>query len=250
MEILVFLAAICCFALIAWTLGFFNPSTPKQKNRPKSKAFQQAPFDTPEEAQKRVTTTSKPTRLVSNTQFGRPVVPKQTLSTRRFQSRLSANKHRQNIRRSNFVLCKLRNNADKAKLSTVIATLRRLSPYEFEELMLTCCKDQGWQIRRNSRYSGDGGIDGRTLIGGKLYAIQAKRYFGYINPEHIREFYQVIETEGAAGGFFIHSGKTGTLSKQLLSEFQIILLSGQKLVDFVLGKKLKIVGITIANTTY
>ena len=84
----------------------------------------------------------------------------------------------------------------------------------FEELLLTCCQGQGWEIERNFKYSGDGRIDGRVLIAGKLYLVQAKRYRGYINPQHIRDFYQVIQEEKAARGFFVHTGKTGKLSKE------------------------------------
>jgi len=120
-----------------------------------------------------------------------------------------------------------------------------MNPYAFEELLLTCCKDQGWQIQRNFRYSSDGGVDGRVAIAGKLYLVQAKRYTGHIKPEHIRNFHSAIQQEGATGGFFVHTGKTGALSKELLREFGINLISGQRLVDFVLGRRLKIVEITI-----
>ena len=94
----------------------------------------------------------------------------------------------------------------------------------------------------NFKYSNDGGLDGRITIAGKLYLIQAKRYRGYINPKHIHDFYRVIQGEEAHGGFFIHSGKTGELAQELLREYQISLLSGQRLVDFVLGRRLKILG--------
>lgn len=116
----------------------------------------------------------------------------------------------------------------------------------FEELLLTCCEEQGWQIQRNFRYSSDGGVDGRVLITGKLYLIQAKRYRGHIKSEHIRDFYKAIQQERAVGGFFIHTGKTGLLSKQLLEEYEITLISGQRLVNFVLGQKLKLVDVTVA----
>ena len=55
----------------------------------------------------------------------------------------------------------------------------------------------------------------------------AKRYKSYINPKHIREFHRVIEQEKVIGGFFIHTGKTGEMSKELLREYRITLLSGQ-----------------------
>ena len=97
-------------------------------------------------------------------------------------------------------------------------------------------------MKRNFSYSNDGKLDRRIIITLKLYLIQAKRYRGYINPKHIHDFDQVIQREKAYGGFFIHSGKTGELAKELLREYQISLLSGQRLVDFVLGQKLRILG--------
>ncbi|MDZ8035149.1 restriction endonuclease, partial [Nostoc sp. DedSLP04] len=155
-------------------------------------------------------------------------------------------KHFNNIEYASQVLLELRSITQLAKLPVVIATLRRISPYVFEELVLTCCKKQGWQIQRNFRYIGDGGIDGRVLILGKLYVIQVKRYADYISPEHIKDFLSCIESERASGGFFVHTGITGQLSKQLIRRSdKIILVSGQKLVNFVLGEQLKIIGITI-----
>lgn len=58
----------------------------------------------------------------------------------------------------------------------------------------------------------------------------------------MRDFDQVIQGEEAHGGFFIHTGRTGELSKELLREYRISLLSGQRLVDFVMGQRLRIVG--------
>jgi len=89
-------------------------------------------------------------------------------------------------------------------------------------------------------------VDGRTWINKQLYLIQAKRYSGSIKAEHIREFREIIHREGAAGGFFLRTGRTGPLSKQLLQDSQVKLISGQRLVDFILSEKLKIVGVTIA----
>lgn len=99
-----------------------------------------------------------------------------------------------------------------------------MNPYAFEELLLTCCSEQGWDIERNFKYTGDGGLDGRVMITGKLYLIGAKRYSGYINPKHIRDFDQVIVREEAVGEFFMPSGKTGELANQLLRKCQISLI--------------------------
>lgn len=90
------------------------------------------------------------------------------------------------------------------------------------------------------RYSNDGGLEGRVLIAEKLYLVQAKRYSGHIKPQHIQEFHRVIQEAEVANGFFIHTGKTSTLSRELLRDYRITLLSGQRLVGFVLGRQLKI----------
>ncbi len=155
--------------------------------------------------------------------------------------RLPSNKHQQYIRLADLVLKRLRDRSTVVELPEALGILRKMNPYAFEELLLTCCQNQSWEIERNFRYSDDGGIDGRVLIAGKLYLIQAKRYSGHINPQHIRNFHRVIQETKATGGFFIHTGKTGGSSKELLQEYQISLISGQRLVDFVLGQKLKVV---------
>ncbi|MHC5739916.1 restriction endonuclease [Nostoc sp.] len=194
---------------LAWLFVLFPPSTPKSKNF--KKQLLPSPARTPR------------VRLPKNLK-----------------------KHLNNIEYASQVLLELRSITQLAKLPVVIATLRRISPYVFEELVLTCCFEQGWQIQRNFRYTGDGGIDGRVLILGKLYVIQVKRYADYISPEHIKDFLSCIESERASGGFFVHTGITGQLSKQFIRDSdEIILVSGQKLVNFVLGKQLKIIGITI-----
>jgi restriction system protein len=156
-------------------------------------------------------------------------------------TRLPLNKHQQNIQQANHMLEQLRLQRLTLTFPKAIAILRGMSPYAFEELLLTCFEEQGWKIQRNLRYSHDGGVDGRVLIGGKLYLIQAKRYRQYIDPYHIHQFYRVIQQEKAAGGFFVHTGKTRALSKELLQNYKITLVSGQKLIDLVLGQQLKVI---------
>ena len=155
-------------------------------------------------------------------------------------TRLLRNKHQQNIQQANLMLEQLRLQRLTLTFPKAIAILRGMSPYTFEELLLTCFQEQGWKIQRNLRYSHDGGVDGRVVISGKLYLVQAKRYRQYIDPYHIHQFYQVIQHKKADGGFFVHTGKTRALSKKLLQNYKITLISGQKLVDFVLGQKLNI----------
>jgi len=148
-------------------------------------------------------------------------------------------------------LQEIRNKAaeTEGELPVVLGLLRQTDPFVVEEICLLCCQDQGWEIRHNHRYTGDGGVDGRTWINNRLYLIQAKRYRSHIDSAHVLEFHATIRREGATGGFFVHTGRTGSCSRQLLRDSPITLISGQRLVDFVLGRPVKIIGVTIAFST-
>ncbi len=149
--------------------------------------------------------------------------------------------HRQNIQTARLVLNQLRLQIlsvepDQA-LKIVIGSLRRVDPFVFEELLLHCFKDAGYQVVRNERYTGDDGIDGRIYRDGKLYLVQAKRYAGLIDAAHLREFENTVGRYSAAGGFFVHTGRTGDTAKAVSKhQGQVTLLSGLGLVDFVLAR--------------
>jgi restriction system protein len=151
--------------------------------------------------------------------------------------------HRQNIQAATQTLMQLREQtrsleSDQA-LKIVIGSLRRIDPFMFEELLLHCFQEQGWRVARNERYTGDDGIDGRIYRDEKLFFVQAKRYSGHIDAAHLREFEAVIQQYGAAGGYFIHTGRTGETARRVvrLKGSKVILLSGMKVVDFVLGRE-------------
>lgn len=240
MEIFGFLVVLYCLVLIVWGFGVFSRLLSNRKHQPRRRPPQHPPSKVLE-FQERDTTIVKPTPPVSQ-------IRNKTISvTERRATRPPSSKHQQKIRCGRLVLQQLRNKPTEANLPMVIATLRRMNPYAFEELLLTCCFERGWQIQRSLRYTGDGGVDGRVALAGKVYALQAKRYKGYIKPNHIRDFHGAIQREGVAGGLFIHTGKTGALSKQLVRDSRINLISGQRLVDFVLGRQLIIVGVTISE---
>lgn len=218
--IILFCGLVLIVLWIAAFINFFSPSKPK---RPQLKTPPQPTTEKPIQEQ------DSPTSLLV-------IVERHYYNT----------EHQKNIAAANLILEKLRCQNPHPKLPVVLGILRNISPYIFEELLLCCCLDQGWKIQRNKKYSGDGGVEGRVLIGGKIYLIQAKRYEGYIKSEHLQAFEAVIKHEKATGGFFIHTGKTGLHSKSILNQHpQITLLSGQRLVNFVLGQKLRIVGVTI-----
>ncbi|EIM8480826.1 restriction endonuclease [Serratia marcescens] len=113
--------------------------------------------------------------------------------------------------------------------------LRKINPYVFEELLLLAFERQGYAVIRNASYSGDGGLDGQVIIGDKKYLIQAKRYGRAITPSHIKSFGALLRHHHCEG-FFIHTGRTGQLSRALLQNHpHVHLVSGQKLLALLAG---------------
>jgi restriction system protein len=151
-------------------------------------------------------------------------------------------RHRRVIKKAKKTLMKIRLLKNEKQPNYIFGMLRKIDPFVFEELILLCFKERGYTVKRNSRHTGDHGIDGIVFNeGNDKLLLQVKRYSQSINPQHIYEFSRVIQREEARGGFFIHTGRTGNKSKILKAE-NIRILSGNSLLFFVLGKKIDFSG--------
>lgn len=140
------------------------------------------------------------------------------------------NRHKANIKQARIILNKVKSiDHPGAK----IKYLRKIDPFVFEELLLESFKDKGFEIIRNKRYTGDGGIDGQVIKDEKLYLVQAKRYSSAINPSHVQEFAEVIKKRNAFGGFFVHTGRTGKTSYEKLPGQNIEIISGDRLIKLI-----------------
>ncbi|ENG6110091.1 MULTISPECIES: restriction endonuclease [Serratia] len=139
-------------------------------------------------------------------------------------------RHRRKIRQAGRILAKL---DDIPHPGQRLAYLRKIDPYTFEELLLEVFERRGFTIQRNKRYSGDGGLDGKVWCGDELYLIQAKRYSNLINKRHVLEFIELVE-RFQCKGFFCHTGRTSSGSKDLFNgHSDILMLSGSRLLDFI-----------------
>lgn len=145
-------------------------------------------------------------------------------------------RHRKKIKTAKALIRMFRSWESLDKEPRIIGYLRKIDPLVFEELVLTALKDLGAKIKRNTRYTGDGGIDGSFKLNGYKWLVQAKRYSGAINPQHILEFSEVCNGHK---GLFVHTGRTGKKSKDALSP-NISIISGDRLVGLVLGKPMEI----------
>jgi restriction system protein len=139
-------------------------------------------------------------------------------------------KHFRKIRSARKSLITLRSIEESAKQFSYI---RKINPFVFEEMILTAFKDSGFKIKRNKRYTGDGGIDGRVFINGRVTLIQAKRYKGYITAQHVAEFERICSRRGCTG-LFIHSGRTGKQAKA--NSKVVVIVSGQRMLNLLLAQ--------------
>lgn len=149
--------------------------------------------------------------------------------------RVSVRRHRRYRRYAARVLQKLPElESDGRRL----CYLRKINPFVFEELLLLAFERQGYRVRRNARYSGDGGLDGQVWIAGTHYLIQAKRYSRAIDPQHVADFARLLRQRNKAG-LFIHTGRTGLKSRTEADEYaQLHIISGQILLAFLAGSRL------------
>ena len=88
------------------------------------------------------------------------------------------------------------------------------------------------KIKRNKKYTGDGGVDGVVYDEDHTYFIQAKRYKANINKQHLIDFKNLIE-KFEVRGFFIHTGRTGKGCYEIINNSDIKLISGAKLINLI-----------------
>jgi len=149
---------------------------------------------------------------------------------------INPSNHRQKIKAGNRHLAYIRTLREPELIFNYLRN--QVDPYEFEEMVLTAFKRSGAKVKRNIRYSHDFGLDGRVYIKRKLYLIQSKKYKGYINSRDVADFREIcLKSKKAAGGYFVHCGKTGPKSLQSIGDGDIELISGDRLLKLFTGGK-------------
>ncbi|MMZ45366.1 Restriction endonuclease [compost metagenome] len=145
---------------------------------------------------------------------------------------VSQRRHRRYQRQAVRILARIPQLRDDAAR---LVYLRKINPYVFEEMLMTAFARQGYRIKRNARYSGDGGVDGQVWINGQRWLIQAKRYSSSISSQHVLDFGALVRQERCRG-FFVHTGRTGEVSREALRTVpDISLISGNRLLKLLSG---------------
>ncbi len=139
--------------------------------------------------------------------------------------------HKYNIKKSKELIEKIKQISEEENgYAKAIGYLRKIDPFLFEELILTALQNKGHRIKRNRRYTGDGGFDGNVRIDDVWHGIQCKRYKDSINPKHVQEFCNQTEH-----GLFVHTGRTGDKSREHASNTNIKFVSGSLLIELITG---------------
>jgi len=140
--------------------------------------------------------------------------------------------HKKNIKKTKQLIKTIQKiSSDENGYAKAIGYLRKIDPFLFEELIMTALQNQGYRIKRNMKYTGDGGFDGNVRIDGRWNAIQCKRYKDSINPAHVKEFSELTEY-----GLFVHTGRTGDKSREHARDTKIRFISGSLLIDLIINK--------------
>ncbi|MGB0871427.1 MAG: restriction endonuclease [Flavobacteriales bacterium] len=139
-------------------------------------------------------------------------------------------KHKRNIYKSKKIISKINTfEFEGQKLNY----LKKIDPFVFEELLLSAFEKKGYKIQRNIKYTGDGGIDGVIYDNNNnKFLIQAKRYSNYINKAHVKDFGDLLKSKNCKG-FFIHTGKTGKGSFDESLNYNMKIISGNKLLSLI-----------------
>jgi restriction system protein len=138
------------------------------------------------------------------------------------------------------VLKKLLTNPPGAgeEVKVVLPVLKPLNPFVFEEVLLCALERWKYHVIRTEKQTKDNGIDGSFAYGGYFYVIQAKLYGSDPNLEHLGMFKNAISWHQATRGFFFHTGRATEEFKQAAVGYPTIeVISGQKLTDFLLGRR-------------
>ena len=147
--------------------------------------------------------------------------------------------HGRRVRASRRVLRHLRRWGRAADAGRVFGYLRAMDPLLFEELVLTALEHGGRLVLRNTRYTGDGGVDGKVYIGGYGWvALQAKRYCRHVDHRDVQALALLVERGTVSGGLFVHTGRTGAAAYRDLGGTRVQLLSGDRLLDLLLTGEL------------
>ena len=142
-----------------------------------------------------------------------------------------------NMQKAERFLAAFRHWPEHKRIPRILRTLRDISPYLFEEIIISALQHHDFTVTRYSTYSGPGGLDGTFTCERGRFILHAKCNRGNVSGVHIRRLGQAIKRRRANGGLLIHTGRTPPTAYKLIKPGSpIIILSGERLADLMRGE--------------
>jgi restriction system protein len=114
------------------------------------------------------------------------------------------------------------------------AALNQMSWQDFERLVSEYFLRNGFQVTRVGGDGPDGGIDLVMRMKSENYLVQCKQWKAYkVGAQPVREFYGVMTSQGAAGGYFVTSGVYTGEAKAFAKGLNLVLVDGPKLREMI-----------------
>ena len=111
-----------------------------------------------------------------------------------------------------------------------VGALNNMSWQEFEMLVSEHYRRKGFQVTREGGNGPDGGIDLVLRQKDEIYLVQCKQWKAYkVGVLPVREFYGVMASRGATGGYFVTSGEYTAEAKMFAQGCNVELIDGLKL---------------------
>lgn len=108
---------------------------------------------------------------------------------------------------------------------------------DFERLVGEYFRRKGFQVTREGGNGPDGGIDLVLRQSGETYLVQCKHWKAFkVGVQPVREFYGVLASRGAAGGYFVTSGIFTDEAIKFAQGLNIEIVEGDKLQEMIASK--------------
>lgn len=109
-----------------------------------------------------------------------------------------------------------------------------MSWQDFERLVSEHFRRNGFQVSRVGGNGPDGGIDLALRKKSETYLVQCKQWKAYkVGVQPVREFYGVMTSQGAAGGYFVTSGIYTNEARAFAEGLNLVLIDGPKLREMI-----------------
>lgn len=108
--------------------------------------------------------------------------------------------------------------------------LNEMSWEDFERLMDEYFRRKGFHVTREGGNGPDGGVDLVLRQNGEIYLVQCKQWKAYkVGVQPVREFYGVMSSRRAAGGYFVTSGVFTDEASKFAQGLNIEMVDGNRL---------------------